>query len=49
MMLPQLITLLVTFFMSLNIFSQKCEPYFPMREGVEFEITSYDEKDKFTF
>lgn len=28
--------------------AQDCEAYFPMKEGAEFEMTSYDKKDKVT-
>lgn len=26
--------------------AQSCEPYYPLREGAKFEMTSYDDKDK---
>ncbi len=42
------LTLTLLFTVIFNSFSQKCEPYFPMEEGVEFEVTNYDHKNKIT-
>jgi len=48
MKLPQIFSFIIINFIVLESFSQKCEPYFPMKEGVEFELTNFDKNDKIT-
>lgn len=42
------LTFITSFVMAGFLFAQDCEPYFPMDEGTQFEITDYDKKDKIT-
>jgi len=40
--------LLISFVISLNVKSQTCEDYFPLKEGTELVTKNYDKKDKVT-
>ncbi len=42
------IVLLVALAMSFPLFAQNCNDYFPMKEGLSYELTSYNKKDKKT-
>ena len=45
-------SLIIVFIFSIGLLkyssAQKCEPYFPMKEGAQFEMTEYNSKDKIT-
>jgi len=44
--MKKLLVFLLTLFSISGIFSQNCSKYYPLKEGVKFQITTYDKKDK---
>ena len=42
------ITATILFFSTINFAQNACSTYYPFKEGVKFEMTAYDQKDKVT-